>query len=92
MYSNHGTSDHITPNRGINSKNMILLPMISDHSSMCDQLGILINLPDSNVSVLTAIISWVFLRPLGVCTNVVPLNVTPMNTILPFIDDQSLSV
>ena len=50
------------------------------------------NFLESNVSVEMAIISWVFFNPFGVRTNVEPLNVVPIKTILPFIYDQSLSV
>ena len=91
LYSMKGTSDSNMPNLGINNKNIIMPTIITANSVYNAQLGLVINLPDSKVSVDIAIISCVFLRPSGVRTKVEPLNVAPMNTILPFTDDQSKS-
>ena len=91
LYSMKGTSDSSIPNLGINNKNSIMPTIITANSVYNAQSGLVINLPDSKVSVDTAMISCVFIKPLGVCTKVEPVNVAPMNTILPFIDDQSLS-
>ena len=54
--------------------------------------GLVMNFLESKVSVDLAKSWCVFSKPLGVRTKVEPLNVVPMNTILPFILDQSLSV
>ena len=91
LYIINGTSDSSIPNLGINSKNIIMPTIITANSVYNAQVGLVINLPDSKVSVDIAMISCVFFRPSGVRTKVEPLNVVPMNTILPFIEDQSLS-
>ena len=91
LYSMKGTSDSSIPNLGINSKNIIMPTIITANSVYNAQSGLVINLPDSKVSVDNAMISCVFFRPLGVRTKVEPLNVVPIKTILPFIDDRSLS-
>ena len=91
LYIINGTSDSSIPNLGINSKNIIMPTIITANSVYNAQSGLVINLPDSKVSVDIAIISCGFFRPLGVNTNVEPVNVAPMNTILFFTDDQSKS-
>ena len=89
MYITNGTIDHSTPKRGINNKNIIQLSISVAHSTLGIQSGLLMYLPDNNVSVAIAIASCVFLRPYGVVINVDPLNVVPIKTILPFTADQS---
>ena len=91
LYIIKGTSESSIPNLGINNKNMLMPIIITANSVYNAQLGLVINLPDSKVSVDIAMISCVFFRPSGVRTKVEPLNVVPIKTILPFIDDQSLS-
>ena len=91
LYIMKGTSESSIPNLGINNKNMLMPIIITANSVYNAQLGLVINLPDSKVSVDNAMISCVFFKPSGVRTKVEPLNVVPMNTILPFIEDQSLS-
>jgi hypothetical protein len=86
-----GTSESSIPNLGINNKNMLMPIIITANSVYNAQLGLVMNLPDSKVSVDNAMISCVFFRPSGVRTKVEPLNVVPIKTILFFIDDQSLS-
>tara|TARA_B110000879_G_scaffold74971_1_gene104532 strand:+ start:406 stop:675 length:270 start_codon:yes stop_codon:yes gene_type:complete len=87
----NGTSDIHIPSLGTKNKNNAIPSINVIHSAVTIQSGLVMNLPDNKVSVDNAIISCVFLRPLGVRTKVEPLNVVPMNTILPFKDDQSLS-
>ena len=72
LYSINGTSDMSIPNLGINSINKAIPIIITANSTYNTQSGLVINLPDRQVSVDNAIISCVFLRPLGVRTKVEP--------------------
>ena len=72
LYSMNGTSDMSMPSLGINNKNSAIPIIITANSTYNAHSGLVINLPDNNVSVDNAIISCVFLRPLGVRTEVEP--------------------
>ena len=72
LYSMKGTSDSSMPNLGINNKNSIMPIIITANSTYNAQSGLVINLPDNNVSVDNAMISCVFFRPFGVRTKVEP--------------------
>ena len=72
LYSINGTSDITKPNLGIKNKNRPMPIIITANSVYIAHSGLVINLPDSNVSVDNAMISCVFLRPLGVRTKVEP--------------------
>ena len=91
LYNRNGTNDIHIPSLGMNSIKRLMHKIITANSTYGVHCGLVINLPDNKVSVDNAIISCVFFRPSGVRTKVEPLNVVPMNTILPSIDDQSLS-
>ncbi len=72
LYSMKGTSDMSIPSLGINNKNRAIPIIITANSTYNAHSGRVMNLPDNNVSVDNAIISCVFLRPLGVRTKVEP--------------------
>ena len=72
LYSMNGKSDSSIPNLGINNKNSIMPTIITANSVYNAQSGLVINLPDSKVSVDNAMISCVFFRPFGVRTKVEP--------------------
>ena len=89
--TNNNAADQNKPTLGIINKNASRPNINPIHSNVGNQSGLVIYLPDNKVSVYIAIISCGFFRPLGVNTNGEPENVAPMNTILPFTDDQSKS-
>ena len=57
LYSMNGTSDMSMPSLGINNKNSIMPIIITANSVYNAQSGLVINLPDSKVSVDNAMIS-----------------------------------